>query len=208
MGGRDQPFVKDDPEGEKLTTEMEYIRRQLLKADGVYVQGAIQGIRVEFTADTGAAKTIVSDKMYQKLPRNKRPTLTIESMPLTSANGEQLRILGKADFKIKMEDLEFHQDLTVAEIDDECLLGLDILWDSQFGPAVINLCENVITLNNVDIPCTNVSQKNRVRQVLLMDDYTVPPRTERIVQAMISKSEAEMDLEHQTYIVEEFNFRK
>ena len=202
VGGRDQPSVKDDSEGEKLTTEREYIRRQLLKADGVYVQGAIQGIRVEFTADTGAARTIVSYKMYQKLPRNKRPTLTIESTPLTSANGEQLRILGKADFKIKMGDLEFHQNLTVAEIDDECLLGLDILLDSQFGPAFINLGENVITLNNVDIPCTNVSQKNRVRQVLLMDDYTVPPRTERIVQAMISKSEAEMDLEHQTYIVE------
>jgi cold shock CspA family protein len=48
--------------------------------------------------------------------------------------------------------------LVVAEIEDECLLGLDILLDEQFGPAVINLDDNTISMGNCIIPFSNVSQ--------------------------------------------------
>jgi hypothetical protein len=42
------------------------VGRQVIKSDGVYVEGAIQGMKMTFTADTGAARTVVSAKFSIK----------------------------------------------------------------------------------------------------------------------------------------------
>jgi hypothetical protein len=39
------------------------------------VEGAIQGMNITFTADTEAARTVVSAKHFHKIPLSKRPTL-------------------------------------------------------------------------------------------------------------------------------------
>lgn len=101
---------------------------------------------MEFTADTGAARTILSEKMYQRIPRSRRPQL-INATCLTSVNGDPLKVLGKANFEIQLEDLVFRQEIIVADIEDECLLGLDVLLDSQNGPAIIDLSRNLIYLS-------------------------------------------------------------
>lgn len=36
------------------------VGRQVIKSDGVYVEGVIQGMKITFTADTGAARTVIS----------------------------------------------------------------------------------------------------------------------------------------------------
>ncbi|KAK3085975.1 hypothetical protein FSP39_011528 [Pinctada imbricata] len=184
-----------------LSTKEEYVRRQLIGADGVYVQGRIQGIPVEFVADTGAVRTILSDKVYQKIPASKQPVL-FDSPNLTSVNGDPLRIWGKSNFPVQMGKLKFQHELIVAEIDDECLLGLDILCDSQFEPTVINLGENIIKLNGIEIPCSLERQRSEIRQVTLMDDYVIPAKSEIIVKSMIDQSEKDMIPAQQTYIIE------
>jgi predicted aspartyl protease len=35
------------------------------------VEGAIQGMKMTFTADTGAARTVVSAKIFHKIPLSK-----------------------------------------------------------------------------------------------------------------------------------------
>jgi hypothetical protein len=40
------------------------VGRQVIKSDGVYVEGAIQGMEMTFTADTGAARTVVIRKKF------------------------------------------------------------------------------------------------------------------------------------------------
>ena len=68
--------------------------------------------------------------------------------------------LGKADFEIQLGDFIFRQEVTVADIEDECLLGLDVLLDHQDGPAIIDLNRNFISINNSVIPFSNVSQRS------------------------------------------------
>ena len=71
------------------------VGRQVIKSDGVYVEGVIQGMKIIFTADTGAARTVVSAKYFHKIPLSKRPTFQ-KSNILTSANGQPLTELGKS----------------------------------------------------------------------------------------------------------------
>jgi hypothetical protein len=44
-----------------------------MRSDGVYVDGSIQGIKVTFTADAGAARTVISSKPFRKIPNSKTP---------------------------------------------------------------------------------------------------------------------------------------
>jgi hypothetical protein len=48
----------------------------VMRSDGVYVDGSIQGIKVTFTADTGAARTVISSKLFRKIPNSKKPRLS------------------------------------------------------------------------------------------------------------------------------------
>jgi hypothetical protein len=54
---------------------LDVVERQVMRSDGVYVDGSIQGIKVTFTADTGAARTVISTKLFRKIPNSKKPRL-------------------------------------------------------------------------------------------------------------------------------------
>ena len=75
----------------------------------------------------------------------------------------------------------------VAQIDDEVLLGLDILMMGKLGPTEIKLADKCIIWNGETIPCTLVGDLRRVRNVSLADDVTIPGLSEVIVDVYIEK---------------------
>jgi hypothetical protein len=75
----------------------------------------------------------------------------------------------------------------VAQIDDEVLLGLDILMMGKKGPTEIKLADKCIIWNGETIPCTLVGDLRRVRNVSLADDVTIPGLSEAIVDVYIEK---------------------
>jgi hypothetical protein len=54
----------------------------------------------------------------------------------------------------------------VAQIDDEVLLGLDILMMGKLAPTDIKLADKCIIWNGETIPCTLVGDLMRVRNVV------------------------------------------
>jgi hypothetical protein len=64
--------------------------------------------------------------------------------------------MGKAVFNITLGSLNLDSELIVAEIEDEALLGLDILMKGKAGPADIKLSEGLILLDGISIPCTQI----------------------------------------------------
>ncbi|KAJ8318501.1 hypothetical protein KUTeg_003592 [Tegillarca granosa] len=56
---------------------------------------------------------------------------------LTDACGTPLTEWGKAQFDIELNNVKFKQEIIVAQIEDEGLLGMDILQNSDKGPADI-----------------------------------------------------------------------
>ncbi|OWF47758.1 hypothetical protein KP79_PYT17578 [Mizuhopecten yessoensis] len=74
---------------------------QVLRSDGVYVKGKVLGTKVKFTADTGAARTVLSTRAYDKILNENKPTLNPPEM-LTGASGKPLRELGRADFDVQL----------------------------------------------------------------------------------------------------------
>ena len=176
------------------------INRQKLRQDGIYVEGKIQGTSVNFTVDTGATKTVMSERTYNQIPEQVRPELK-GSCSLTSVSGEPLREHGKATFNVELGTEKMEEEIVVADVEDEALLGLDILFNEE-RHVDIKLSEGEIILNSTSIPCTKVNHGEVVRRVALADDYILPGLSERIVDVFVEKMESDESSEKNEFLIE------
>ncbi|VDH94101.1 Hypothetical predicted protein [Mytilus galloprovincialis] len=173
--------------GSEQSVASNVIARQVLRSDGVYVEGHIQGSEVNFTVDTGAVRTVLSVYAFNKIPHVNRPILE-KSNTLACADGKPLKELGKAIFEIKLGNLCFDTEMIVANIEDEALLGLDVLMKSQWGPADIKLTEGIILLGGHAVHCTQIGQTNKfIRKIYGEAYYEIPPRSENFVDVFIDR---------------------
>ncbi|CAC5425004.1 unnamed protein product [Mytilus coruscus] len=73
--------------------------------------------------------------------------------------------------------------MIVANIEDETLLGLDVLMKSQWGPADIKLTDGIILLGGHAILCTQICQTNK----LIRKIYEIPPRSEILIDVFADR---------------------
>ncbi|KAL3858837.1 hypothetical protein ACJMK2_009088 [Sinanodonta woodiana] len=140
-----------------------------------------------FTADTGATKTIIADRVYNQIPEEKH-TLLKKSVTLAGAGGTLLKELGK---------------VIVAEIEDEGLLGIDILQNENDGPADILLSKGVIKLHGVSIPCIQIGlNDDTVRNVKAADDFIIPENSEAIIDVFVDKREEDGIATQHEFLIE------
>lgn len=84
-------------ENETIKETSPQIQRRLKRSDGVYVEGAIEGINMTFTADTGATRSIISHGVFDKINPGNKPQLR-KSVGLLSVSGAPLKEYGCAYF--------------------------------------------------------------------------------------------------------------
>lgn len=168
---------------------------------GVYVKGMVESVPVFFTADTGASRTIISTRVFNKIRESARPELT-KSVCLKGAGGVPIKERGKASFVLQLGPLEITCEAIVAEIEDDALLGYDVLVGGESGPADILLSKDKILLDGHEIPCIKVGRDHRVRKVIMAGDVIIPAASEAVVDAYVERIGAD-DLDDRTdYLVE------
>ncbi|MES9883969.1 MAG: reverse transcriptase family protein, partial [Sedimenticola sp.] len=84
--------------------------------------------------DTGAAVTVISSNVYNKLPSENRPQLMKvgPSFKLEVANDELLQVQGYVDLEFNIQKDTFHWRCFVAPIREDGLLGLDFLQANKY----------------------------------------------------------------------------
>lgn len=169
--------------------------------DGVYINGSVEGVPVVFTADTGASKTLISTRVYQKIHEGIRPSLS-KSASLRAANGEPIVDWGEAQFCMLLGSLKVVSVVKVAEIEDDVLLGYDILGCGARGAADILLSENKIVLGGVVIPCFQVGGPEAVRKATVADTLTIPGRSEALVDVYVTRYESDDSCPSSDFIIE------
>ncbi len=92
--------------------------------DGLVVQGSINRQRCRITIDTGSNISIVRpDVLGDTIARTIQPVTSC----LKTVTGEQAPIGGRAKLMLQIGRQTYEHDTWVADIADECLLGLDFL---------------------------------------------------------------------------------
>ena len=176
--------------------------RKVSQYHGVYVEARIEGVNLNFTADTGATRTIISNRIYNLIPENIRPQLTRVSSPLTGAGGNTITEVGKADFTIELGPLSLKREIIVAEIADEGLLGIDILQNEEGGPADILSSKGIIKMQDKIIPCVQIGIPGGIRKVQCEKDCTISGKSETIINVIVSGEETDQKNEVTDMIME------
>jgi hypothetical protein len=148
------------------------------------LEGEIQERDIIYTVDTGASSSILSFNFFQQIPLGERPVLHPCKTNISNADGKLMKCYGKAMFRISLGPVSFERSLLVGEIEDEALLGMDIL--AAHGPANILLGESKLVLRETPIPLIIVNGPC-FRRVRAARSYELPPYCEKIVQVQVDK---------------------
>ena len=155
---------------------------------GLFISGEVGGTEVKFTIDTGASCTLLSTRIFNLIKEEDRPQLRKSPVRLYGPSGQPLDCLGIATFSIKLEQVELMEEMIVADITDDALLGTDILANRS-NEADILLTEGVVKMHGQVIPLLYGSKRKNVRQVTLAVDYEVPPMTEMLLDVFVDREE-------------------
>ena len=154
------------------------------KGAGVYVRGSIGGIPVWFTIDTGATRTIVSNRIFKKLKEHKQSLVEPSQDNLMSqAGGDPLVECGRAKLTLDFGPQTITREVIIAEIQDDVLIGMDIGENMD-----VLSTQNKLILDGQEIPCTFV-KSNTSRRVFVAVDYEIPALSEAIIEAHIEQIE-------------------
>ena len=156
--------------------------------DGIYIRGTVQGYPLLFTADTGASKTIISTRMFEAMEPDDRPILT-KTSKLVGASGVSILERGKGMFVIKLGPVEMQVEAIVAEIDDDGLLGVDILQNGRYGPTDLLMSKGILEINKKEVPIIQVGVANRVRKVTAADHFIIPAQSECVIDVFLERQE-------------------
>ena len=172
--------------------------KRISRSEGFYLEADIEGANVLFTIDTGATRTVISERVYNSIPEGQRPKLN-KCAGLIDASGQPLSQKGSAVFTITLASgVKFKSEIMVANIEDEGLFGHDLL--NQGGPEIL-YTEGAIRFMGVSIPCKQINKSSPIGKVRAADNFTIPGHNEIIIHAFVDRSE-EDDLHERAVILE------
>jgi transposase InsO family protein len=102
-----------------------------------------------------------------------------------TANGGEIRSFGHAVFKFSLGPVIVEKVATVAEIEDEVILGVDILFSDESGPADLLLSDSTLIYKGHPLKLEVVGLKQNFCRVMAADTYIIPGMSEMMVDACI-----------------------
>ena len=154
--------------------------------DSLTVAGTINGKPCEITVDTGSNISIVRPDVLSGV--NQELIQPVNSC-LRTVTGERAPIHGKGQLQLGIGSLVVPQELWVADIHDECILGLDFL---QSHDCQVNLKDEALIIGETEVPLkrSSASQEPTCYKVVLTEGVSLPPLSETVVPVRMDGTEA------------------
>ncbi|UYV81786.1 K02A2.6-like [Cordylochernes scorpioides] len=149
--------------------------------NGLLLRSFINGRSCDMVIDTVANVTLLRADVFQKL-YPKPAEVQMKPISLQTATGERAKVHHCVLLSIQIGSKIFQHKGYVADIMDECIIGLDVL--RQFGLS-IDIGQNLLRTSDEDIPLLTSQQLHNFQacRVLALEDTQVPPRSECVIKA-------------------------
>ncbi|KAJ8936264.1 hypothetical protein NQ318_019750, partial [Aromia moschata] len=145
-------------------------------SNSVFVDGLVDGKERLLLLDTGATRTIIRPDIVGTEAR-----ITPTSWRLRTATGDPATIRGETNVTIVIGNVSFEHRALVAEIEDELILGMDIMNTKGFE---LDFKNNVLKINGEKIVLHRKTEETI--RVVLAEDTAVPERSEMILDAQLA----------------------
>ncbi|KAJ8948952.1 hypothetical protein NQ318_022974 [Aromia moschata] len=138
------------------------------------VEGMLEKRQIRcWNCDTGATRTIIRPDIVGTTAR-----ITPTSWRLRTATGDPATIRGETNITVVIGNVSFEHRALVAEIEDELILGMDIMNTKGFE---LDFKNTVLKINGEEI-VLHRKMEETIR-VVLAEDTAVPERSETILDA-------------------------
>ena len=117
-----------------------------------------------------------------------RPSL-VKSARLVGPTVTAVNELGQGTFSLKLGQVAVEVEAVVADIDDDGLLGIDVLHNGKGGPAGLLLSKGVLQVKDEEVPIIQVGLKSKVRRVTAADHTIVQAKAEAVINVYVDRYE-------------------
>lgn len=172
----------DRAQGNEYKTGEEHSRTiHSIKESGVYVTAKINEMDVYLLIDTGATVSLLSKVCYGNIQGNSTWRLEKVDRDVLSANGSSVGIYGKTSISLALNGTSILQEMIVADISVDGILGLDFLVKHK---AIINMRTHKVAISGIEhlIQLEGTAQEYKIA---LINRVVIPPRSEILAEGKI-----------------------
>lgn len=148
--------------------------------EGLFVLAKVSDTQISMLVDTGSNVTIIRKSLTDSWPTSVRQCITPVNMTLVTATGDSVPFLGKISVDIELGEQKLKQDVLLADISNDGILGVDFL---NAHHCDINMSKKCIKINGQKVHCY-ARDKNSLSsccRIAVTEDVTIPPEVEMIV---------------------------
>ncbi|KAJ8960072.1 hypothetical protein NQ318_009514 [Aromia moschata] len=164
---------EDVEEGTCNEAEIRRVVEGMLEKRQIRCWNCVDGKERLLPLDTGATRTIIRPDIVGTAAR-----ITPTSWRLRTATGDPATIRGETNITIVIGNVSFEHRALVAEIEDELILGMDIMNTKGFE---LDFNNNVLKINGEEIVLHRKTEETI--RIVLAEDTAVPERSEMILDA-------------------------
>jgi predicted aspartyl protease len=143
---------------------------------------------VQFVIDTGADVTILSYRVYKELNRlDEIERLTADGV-LKGLDGGRIEVVGTATLDFFLGEICVRQQVWIAEIKEDCILGADFLMKQE---CVIDYPQNVLLIGSTEVPMHANTDELKCLRIVLDRTIKVPGNSEIVISAKLDGTPGE-----------------
>ncbi len=150
--------------------------------DGLVATGTLDGSGCQITIDTGSNISIIRPDVLRRGEIKKRME-PVDSC-LRTVTGEKTPIRGRIQLQLGMGSFQAPHEMWVADISDECILGLDFL---QAHGCQVDVRDGVLHVGGEEVPLgkPSTTPTRTCCRIVAQGSITVPPFSEAIISAKL-----------------------
>ena len=153
------------------------------KRQGLYIESKINGQPIKFLIDTGSSQSYVSTTIFDKIEELRKPVLQRVTHTVHQADGSPLETRGKTMAEIQMGNLLIVIEVTIANLSNEGIIGLDFLIHSQ---SVLDCRRLELQTPWETIPCRDYKGQPFCCMIVASETSVVPAGHEAILKGTVA----------------------
>ena len=145
---RDCPRIQRNQHADKAVETRPHCYRDDKSADDteLYVSMLVNGMPTRFLVDTGATVSLLSRTAYDRMDKAHETSTGVDG-EVVSTNGTLVKVLGQTSVQLKISDGAWEQDVIIADIHEDGILGMDFLLKHK---CIINLKTGAISIPGME----------------------------------------------------------
>ena len=161
------------------------MRRNWSIEEGYFVCTKVNNIPVTFLIDTGSNVSILSKDLVDQFPPDFHEEIQPTKTKLLSVTGEISPFLGKTTVTVEIGSQNVQQNVLIASIENEGILGMDFLTTHHCD---LMLSQQCMKLNGEKVRCFPNSREAQPTccRVAISEYVEIPPETEVVVQGFVT----------------------